>query len=215
MKKLLIMLRIIIAIPTRLFSKLSIFSAILNSTVDKTAAISANTRFYNSKIGKYSYIGHNCSVCNTEIGNFCSISDRCTIGGAGHPMSWVSTSPVFCKGQNILHFNFSEFDYEPYLKTTIGNDVWIGINVFVKSGVKIGDGAIIGACSVVTKDVDPYTIVVGNPARQIRQRFSNEISKELLSSEWWNWSDDKIRRQSLFIMDPEAFIQNIHDFANQ
>ncbi|MGN0740572.1 MAG: CatB-related O-acetyltransferase, partial [Treponema sp.] len=76
----------------------------------------------------------------------------------------------------------------------VGNDVWIGYEAVILSGVTIGDGAIIGARAVVTKDVPPYTIVGGVPAKQIRKRFSDDVISKLRSLEWWNWSEEKIRQ---------------------
>lgn len=78
--------------------------------------------------------------------------------------------------------------------TIIGNDVWFGTNSTIMLGVKIGDGAIIGACSVVTKDVPPYSIVAGNPAKIVRYRFPDEIIEQLLKIKWWDWDYDKITR---------------------
>lgn len=76
----------------------------------------------------------------------------------------------------------------------MGNDVWVGCNSVLISGVKVGDGAIIGAGAVVTKDIPPYAIVVGVPARVIKYRFDEEVRERLLQIKWWNWDDEKIKR---------------------
>ena len=90
--------------------------------------------------------------------------------------------------------NFSNNDYNPYKETVIGNDVWIGTHCLIKSGVTIADGAVIGMGSVVTKDVGPYEIWAGNPAKLIRKRFDDETIDKLLKSQWWNWDDRKIQK---------------------
>ena len=91
----------------------------------------------------------------------------------------------------------------------IGNDVWIGYKATIMSGVTIGDGAVIGACSVVTKDVKPYEIVAGNPAKVIRKRFSDEIIIQLLKIAWWNWPIEKIKAEIEFLCNNniEKFIE--------
>lgn len=96
-----------------------------------------------------------------------------SVGLAKHPMTWVSTSPAFYCGRGSIPKNLAVLDFcSDAPKTVIGHDVWIGKGVFIKGGVEIGNGAIIGMGSVVTKDVPPYTIVAGNPAREIRLRFT-------------------------------------------
>src|SRR5699024_11562036 len=102
-----------------------------------TARICSGSHVVNTKIGKYSYIGNFCAILNTNIGSFCSIADNVIIGGASHPLNWVSTSPVFHEGKNIMNKNFSYHKYQTSKKTIIGNDVRIGNNAIIKSRVKI------------------------------------------------------------------------------
>ncbi|BAZ04409.1 Vat family streptogramin A O-acetyltransferase [Calothrix sp. NIES-3974] len=128
------------------------------------------------------------------IGKFCAIATgaKFIMNGANHQLSGFSTYP----------FNIFGHDWEKVTPTTaelvykgdtvIGNDVWIGYEAVIMPGVKIGDGAIIGAKSVVTKDVAPYTIVGGNPANLIRKRFPDHIVAELLAIAWWDWDVQKI-----------------------
>jgi len=141
-------------------------------------------------------MGKNNSVCNTSIGAFCSIASYCAIGGGDHALDAVSTSPVFYEGKNIFRKHFSRIHRDLNRPVIIGNDVWIGEGVFINGGVMIGHGAVIGAHSVVTHDVPPYAVVAGAPARTIRYRFDNSIIVKLLECEWWNWSDDKIEKNS-------------------
>ena len=91
----------------------------------------------------------------------------------------------------------------------IGNDVWIGDGVFIKAGVSIGSGAIIGAHAVVTKDIEPYTVVAGVPAKEIRKRFSEEIIKELMAMKWWDWSDEELTKYGELFDNPEKLIEKV------
>ena len=199
----------ILNMPFRLFSKVSIMAIVDNSSINKLAAISGNTRFYSSSIDKYSYIGRNCLVINTEIGKFTSIADNCFIGCSSHPTNWISTSPVFYKGKNILNKNFCFLEYESNKKTIIGNDVWIGCNVLIKSGVTIGDGAIIGMGSIVTKNIEPYSIVAGNPAKHIKYRFDEDIIEKIQNIKWWELDEKQLEEKAYYINNPDKFIKTI------
>jgi len=195
-------------ILSRILVRMSLKS-IKNSQVDKKAKLVGKVTLVNSKIGKYSYVNNRCSFVNTEIGAFCSIASGCVCGGAGHPMDWFSTSPVFHSGRNVFMKNFSSHKFEPYKKTMIGNDVWIGSGVFIKAGVKIGNGAVIGMGSVVTKDVGDYEIWAGNPARKIRDRFDEEIKAKLIKSEWWKMDDASIQKLAPYSNDVNKLLEEM------
>ena len=183
--------------------------AIKASKIHKTARVCSNSQINKTQIGKYSYIGNNCFTNHVIIGSFCSIADNCFIGGAAHPIDFVSTSPVFCKGANIMGKNFSHKQFNVISETEIGNDVWLGANVTVLAGRKIGNGAVVGSGSVVTKDIGNYEIWAGNPARFIKRRFSEEIENELISLQWWEWDDEKIARFADCMDNPEEFINAV------
>lgn len=168
--------------------------AIKNCELAKKSHICPGTHLVNVQLGRYSYIGNYSTVLNCKIGNFCSIADNCTIGAMGHPIDWVSTSPVFYSGKNCLKTNFTDLEYDPANQTVIENDVWIGNGCNIKAGVKIDNGAIIGMGSVLTKDVGPYEIWAGNPAKFIRKRFDDETIEKLLESKWWNRTDAEITK---------------------
>ncbi len=151
------------------------------------------------------YYGDTASV---QIGAFVSIADDVvmTIGG-GHPTSWVSTFPfrvVF--GQQGA---FEDGMPESKGDIVIGNDVWIARGARILSGVRVGDGAVVASYAVVGSDVRPYAIVAGNPAREIRRRFSDEQVERLLRLRWWEWPDDKIRNAILLLSSAavEEFLQ--------
>ena len=185
--------------------------ALRNCYIDKNASVCAKSELSNVQIMHCSYIGYNCFMVNTRIGSFCSIADRCCIGGAMHPIQRVSTSPVFHKGKNILNTNIATFPCIPTLETVIENDVWIGMGCFIKAGVTIHNGAVIGMGSIVTKDIPAYEIWAGNPARFIRKRFQDEIIDALLKIQWWNWPESKIKQYSVYFDNPAEFIKICYD----
>lgn len=168
--------------------------ALKNCEIDKNACINYCSNVINSSMSRYSYCGYNCWIVNTQIGAFCSISNGVRIGGPSHPIDWVSTSPVFHSGRNMFRKHFSEHYFNPFKKTVIGNDVWIGENALVKAGVTIANGAVVGMGSVVTRDIGPYEIWVGNPARLLRKRFSDENIELLLKIKWWDFSESELKR---------------------
>lgn len=180
--------------------------AIKNSKIDKSARVCSGTTMLNSSIGRYSYVGHNSRINNCNIGAFVSIAGDVFIGGSGHPVDWVSTSPVFHTRKNVLGKSFSYNRYETLKYTTIGNDVWIASNVLIKGGISIGDGAVVGMGSVVTKDIPSYEIWAGNPARLIRKRFDDEKKEKLLLLSWWNWDDEDLEGYGDFFSDAEKFL---------
>lgn len=183
--------------------------AIQNSTVDCNAAIGSGSQVYNSSIDRFSYCGYDCKLINCKIGAFCSIADEVVVGGANHPMNWVSTSPVFYRDKSNVCKKFSSFNRPDDSLIVIGNDVWIGYRAMIVSGVNVGDGAVIGMGSVVTKDIGPYEIWAGNPAKFIRKRFPDEVIDKLVLSKWWSLSEERITDVAKFIRDPEAFISNL------
>lgn len=192
--------------------KKSRIPAITFSKISRKAKVNSGSTVVNSTIGKYSFIGNNSTVIHAQIGKFCSIADNCIIGGASHPIDWVSTSPVFHEGRNSLGKNFSEHEYNPYKHTTIGNDVWIGNNVIIKAGVNIENGVIIGMGAIVTKDIPKYEIWAGNPAEKIRDRFPDEdIKHRLENSKWWDESEGKIKKIASEIRDVSSFLSKIEE----
>lgn len=139
-------------------------------------------------IGDYTYMQSGCNVNNTCIGKFCSIGNNVLINPWQHPLNLISSSPKLYR--NILKWGGY---IDTPKQTVIGNDVWIGSGSCILDNITIGDGAVIGANSVVTKDVPPYAICVGNPAKIIKYRFDDTKIKQLLDEKWWNWDDEKIR----------------------
>lgn len=136
------------------------------------------------------------------IGKFCALARgvKFIMNGANHKMSGFSTYPfqIFANGWERVDPPTDEFPYKG--DTVVGNDVWIGYEALIMPGVNIGDGAIVAAKSVVVNDVPPYTIVGGNPAKPLRQRFDEQTIAALLEIAWWNWEIEKITRNLEKIM---------------
>ncbi len=190
--------------------------SINNPEPAQTQLLALDPQLKKFSIGRFSY---GCPAPNViedcynpqavlQIGSFCSIAENVTILlGEGHRPDWVTTYPF-----NILMNDFSGIQGNPVTKGSviIGNDVWIGRNAFIRDGVTVGDGAVIGAYSVVTKNVEPYTIVAGNPARVIRKRFDQETIDELLRIKWWDWSIEKIKENM-----PLLLSNNLKEFIEK
>jgi acetyltransferase-like isoleucine patch superfamily enzyme len=176
-----------------------------NVTLGKYVAIITGAFLNKVDIGDFSYISNSAVVSNVEIGKFCSIGSSVQIGLAPHPSKvFVSTYPAFYTEKISgcpLSFREDNIFDDAIPKTTIANDVWIGANVIIPGRIHIGTGAIVAAGSVLVKDVPPYAIVGGNPARVIRYRFTENQIKILLKSKWWNWPTEKI-------------LQHVDDFSN-
>jgi virginiamycin A acetyltransferase len=143
-----------------------------------------------------------------RIGNFCSIARNVTFCLAhNHRTDWISTYPFHKYFKNNI---FIEGYPQVRGDIIINNDVWIGVNAFFLAGVTVGNGAVIGACSVVTKDVPPYAIVAGIPAKIIKYRFDEEIIYELEKIKWWDWPIEKIIEESTLLQST-----NIKEFINK
>lgn len=166
---------------------------IINSSLGGYNRIGKNCSIANSQIGSYSYIADNSSMNNANIGNFCSIGPNFICGLGTHPSNRVSTSPYFYS-PNALDNPFVQLSsFDEYTPITLGHDVWVGVNVFIRDGITIGHGAIIAAGSVVTKDVPPYAVVGGVPARIIKFRHTEKVINNLLESAWWEKSFEWIK----------------------
>ena len=167
----------------------------------------------NSVVGVGTYVGANCDLNECYIGSFCSIAENLSINFGTHPSQiFVSTSAVFYDtsarlplGKSSTHFE--ERSLRDGFRVEIGNDVWIGKDVLLKEGIRVGDGAIIGMGAVVTKDVPPYAIIGGVPAKLIRYRFSPQQIEALLAIKWWDWPIEQITKRRDDFSNIDSFLE--------
>ena len=169
-----------------------------DSVIGDNCHILENCTVNSSVIGAYTYIGKKGIVQNAVIGKFCSVASEVSLGLGRHPVDNFSTATLFYRKHNTLGIEFADHDsdFEEYLPIEIGHDVWIGNRAIIMDGISVGTGAVIAANSVVTKDVPPYAIVGGVPARVLRYRFNENKIASLLASEWWNWDLSKIKSRT-------------------
>jgi acetyltransferase-like isoleucine patch superfamily enzyme len=166
------------------------------------------SKYHNVEIGMYSRGALHCKNLppGTKIGRYCSIFPTLRIFSGNHPMNVKSTHAFF---YNPL-LGRVETDIIERTQLIIGNDVWIGHNAIILSTVSsVGDGAVIGAGAVVHQDVPPYAVVVGNPARTVRYRFSDQTIQALLESKWWNKSVEELRLESDSFREPLEGVQKV------
>lgn len=193
-----------------------------SSVLEGRNAIGARTRFIGSHLGFASYISSSSNVQNIKIGKYCSIGPNISTIHGRHPTrDFVSTHPVFFSLGKHIGFSYTTkqlFDEFPKpsennssYTTTVGNDVWIGANVLIIEGVKIGNGAIIASGSVVSRDVPDYCIYGGVPAKKIRNRFELDEIDFLLKLKWWDKSDEWIKEHSLYFTNVKFLINQLQN----
>lgn len=147
------------------------------------------------KVGRHSYVNDGTFSISpdTEVGAFCSIGVDVILGPSQHPTNWLTTHPFpYLAHKRLPNIDYDLKDFTAIRPVKVGNDVWIGDRAVVMDGVQIGDGAIVAACAVVTKDVPPYAIVAGVPAKVLRYRFDKPVVDKLLKLQWWNLPDEEI-----------------------
>lgn len=187
---------------------------ILNSELGQFTEVGMYNYFENVKLGDYSYSGEFCFFQNVEIGKFSNIAAMVRIGPTDHPMERPSLHH-FTYRRKMYGFDVEDdeafFRWRKQQKNHIGNDTWIGHGAIIMPGVTIGNGAVVGSGAVVTKDVEPYTIVVGVPAKLVRKRFDEETIQKLEEIRWWDWSHEMIKeRFHDFLLDINSFVQKYY-----
>ncbi|MGH6760897.1 MAG: type B chloramphenicol O-acetyltransferase [Phyllobacterium sp.] len=195
----------------------------------KGKLLSEQVKNPNIRYGRYSYYsgyyhGHSFDDCarflmpdredvdKLIIGSFCSIGSGAAFimaGNQGHRHEWATTFPLFYMSEEPA-FAGSLDGYAPAGDTIVGNDVWIGSEAMIMPGIRVGHGAVIGSRALVTRDVEPYAIVGGNPAKTIRKRFSDADIALLLEMQWWDWPLDRIKSATKLLCDGDIAALHAH-----
>ncbi len=177
-------------------------------------AIGPHCSMSESTFGDYSYLAGNVHVVWTDIGKFCSIAAYTRINPGNHP-TWRVTQHHSTYRRIQYGFDIVDdvefFEWRKKHRCVLGHDVWIGHGVTVMAGVKIGTGAVIGAGAVVTKDIPPYAIAVGVPARVIKYRFPSDVIETLLAVAWWDWDRATLFERFKELLDLDGFIKKYSD----
>lgn len=213
----------LVIIRFRYFSKRILIdgSAIVNlsTKLEGYNKIGRNANIANSTIGLGTYISPDCYIPNCQIGRFCSIGPKVEVVLGRHPINFVSTHPAFFSMNKQAGFTFaSENLFEEYIyalpsikkSVAIENDVWIGYGSKIMEGVTLGNGCIIAAGAVVTKDVPPYSIYGGVPANLIKYRFSEKEISDLIKMSWWDFKFEKIKDFSSLFTNISSLIEAWH-----
>lgn len=190
---------------------ISILSRVEYSNVSDRAKIYRFVKVFRSSVGEYTYIAPRSEIIHAKIGKYCSIAADTCIGLALHPLNFISTSPIFFSPANATGHSWVEGEnefFEEFKETVIGNDVWIGARAMVLGGVHVGDGAVVAAGAVVTKDVPPYSIVGGVPAKVIKYRFQEDKIRWLLDLKWWDKSPEYLKKNISMFRNPDINISD-------
>ena len=167
------------------------------STLGRFTEVGARTRLLESELGDYSYIVNDGDMAYTKAGKFCSIAAMTRINPGNHPMWRASQAHFTYRASAYFEGEADEesfFDWRRSHRVILGNDVWIGHGAIILPGRRIGDGAVVAAGAIVTKDVPAYAIVGGNPARVIKPRFPEPIAQRLSRLTWWDWTHDELHQ---------------------
>ncbi|MBW4439108.1 MAG: hypothetical protein KME04_18360 [Pleurocapsa minor GSE-CHR-MK-17-07R] len=171
--------------------------------------IGANSMIVETVMGDYSYTAGDNQIIYADIGKFSNIASHVRINPGNHPMERVTLHHMTYR-RGLYGFGPDDKDFFQWRrdhKCTIGHDTWLGHNAIIMPGVSVGDGAVVGSGAVVTKDVAPYTIVVGVPARPMRPRFPEHVAAALLRIAWWDWDHDTLGARLDDMNDVESFIR--------
>ena len=171
-------------------------ASVRDCVLGRYTEVGARTSMIESRMDDYSYVVNDCEIIYTSIGKFCSIAAMVRINPGNHPMWRVTQSHFTYRASAYFEGEEDEaafFDWRRSYPVGLGHDVWIGHGAIVLPGRSIGNGAVIAAGSVVTKDVPPYTVVAGVPARPVKRRFDEATAEAIEALAWWNWEHDRLR----------------------
>jgi len=191
---------------------------ITDSTFGTFVEIGKGSRVAHSHLDDYSYCDRYADIANAQIGKFANIAAFSRIGATDHPLHTASLHHFLYRSDDYWDDAGRDqafFEHRKSRVATIGHDTWIGANAMVKPEVTLGHGAVVAAGSVVTKDVDPYTIVAGTPAKPLRLRQPRAIADRLIALAWWDWPHDALRvaLDDFRTLSAEAFLEKYEGFT--
>jgi len=180
-----------------------------DSHIGSWTELGRNTHIFDSTFGDYSYTAGDVSIVHADIGKYCSIASHVRINPGNHPMWRVTQHHMtYRRKQYDMGEDGTEvFEWRKSNHVMVGHDVWIGHGAIIMPGVTVGHGAVVGSGAVVTKDVDPYTIVVGVAAKPIKKRFEDDIVAKLLDIQWWDWDRETLEQRFEDLYDMETFLE--------
>ncbi len=186
--------------------------SITGTTFGAYVEIGQGSRVNNASFGDYSYCDRFADIANATIGKFANIAAFTRIGATDHPLDTASCHHFLYRSDDYWDDTERDAGFFAHRKSrmaTIGHDTWIGAGAMVKPEVSLGHGAVVAAGAVVTKDVDPYTIVAGTPAKPLRERQPRAIADRLIALAWWDWPHDDLRAalDDFRKMRAEAFLE--------
>jgi phosphonate metabolism protein (transferase hexapeptide repeat family) len=188
---------------------------IVQTTFGRYVEIGTGTRIINAVIGDYSYCDRSADIANAAVGKFANIAAHVRIGATDHPLDTASLHHFLYRSGDYwddAEHDSTFFVHRASRRAQIGHDTWIGHAAMVKPEVTVGDGAVVAAGAIVTKDVAPYTIVAGTPARVLRERQRPEIAERLVALAWWDWDHSRLRAalEDFRRLSAEAFLEKYH-----
>ena len=188
-------------------------SAILrNAKLGRFTEINERVAFADSALGDYSYVERHAEVIYASIGKFCAIASNVRVNALEHPIERVSQHKITYRPNEYFLDAKLDQDFRDKRRSQvveIGHDVWVGHGAVIIPGIRIGHGAVIAASAVVTRDVAPYAIVAGVPAKFLRWRFEDKISERIIALGWWHWDHDKLAASvaDMRVLSIEAFLE--------
>ncbi len=178
-------------------------------TLGRYTEIADQANLTESVLGDYSYVMERCDIIYSDIGKFANIASEVRINPGNHPMDWASQHHFLYR---LRRYGFGQednrafFNWRRLQRVTIGHDTWIGHKAIILPGVRIGNGAVVAAGAVVSRDVPPYTVVAGVPAKPVRQRFPEAIWRSLEKISWWDWDHETLKERLTDFYDIRRFI---------